>query len=524
MERFPTSFWVTFWIGISLLVLDVVLAFFSINAALLCLLVEVALVVFSLLGGLPVTTVGETNSKIIESFGDYKATLWNAEKRASLHEMLVPGGKDFGVGDTILRLDELYLDPRCYEEDKLVKADPAAYDRAVEGPVSRRTEVYYKLPQTKRSFRDETITFRADDLVVELADRKKIGEQRRDQSNIFIRVKGKEYSLREVKKAMTSKKEVNIRPDFLDSVNGGFYIKWEDPSGNIKDIPVLQDAVIDEVIDFTGVPCKIQATEKSEGFLTGGLVWVGPWPFYRVRRYHFTWMSMKPNGKPEPNDKSDLEEMRLRDDLYVFVIPNIEVSVELQVTLTLSLKIRIVNPYKSSYSIEKWLESINQLVVSEIRGIIGEMKWREVLAAKRQIGDKLSNIILRRLCNPKGEDIERRYGIRILVVNMYDLDPVGVEDAISAPFKAEQARQAAVIEARGQSEAMSIVADGRKEAIQKVNDAVQQYGQLGQALEYLEALKKLGEKEGKVIMLPAPDYIQGMLSGLIGSKGSEVHK
>jgi regulator of protease activity HflC (stomatin/prohibitin superfamily) len=178
--------------------------------------------------------------------------------------------------------------------------------------------------------------------------------------------------------------------------------------------------------------------------------------------------------------------------------------------------INIVSPEKAVYGVEDYELAIRTLVQTSLRSIIGEMKLDDALSSRDQIKAKLKTSI--------SDDIAD-WGITLKTVEIQDINPSGtMQEAMEEQAAAERQRRATVTRADGDKTAAILTADGRleasrrdaeaqvvlaeatKEALTKVNEAIQDKELPAMYLlgeKYVEALGAMGNSQNaKLVVLP----------------------
>ena len=188
----------------------------------------------------------------------------------------------------------------------------------------------------------------------------------------------------------------------------------------------------------------------------------------------------------------------------------------------------IQDPYAASYQIHNLYSGILNLVMTNVRTVIGSMEIDELLSQRDVINQRLLSVV---------DEATIPWGTKITRVEIKDISPPhDLIDAMARQMKAEREKranildaegfkQAAVLKAEGEKQAAVLAAEGEKEvayrqaeareraaeaeakATQMVSDAIAK-GQpqalnyfLGQA--YVEALKGIvNSPNQKLLMLP----------------------
>ena len=192
--------------------------------------------------------------------------------------------------------------------------------------------------------------------------------------------------------------------------------------------------------------------------------------------------------------------------------------------------IKITDPVKSLYGVENYKLAIQNLIMTTLRSIIGEMKLDEALSNRDTIKAKLKEQIV---------DDVADWGITVKTVEIQDITPSqSMQEAMEQQAAAERERRAIETLAEGKKNAMILEADGKLEAAKREAEAqiklaeasAEAISQISSSIEgqplgatfllgdrYIDALKKLAESENsKFIVYPAD--LQESIKGFLGSR------
>jgi len=156
------------------------------------------------------------------------------------------------------------------------------------------------------------------------------------------------------------------------------------------------------------------------------------------------------------------------------------------------------------------------IATTTLRAVIGDIPLDDVLAKREQI-----NKILR----IKMDEVTERWGVKITSVEIREIiTPREIEEAMTRQMSAERTRRAVVTEADGTKQAKITVAEGEKQsailnaegyrqaqslaaegyalALQKIFEVAKGIDEKTMSLQYLDALKKLGEGEATKFIFP----------------------
>jgi regulator of protease activity HflC (stomatin/prohibitin superfamily) len=239
-----------------------------------------------------------------------------------------------------------------------------------------------------------------------------------------------------------------------------------------------------------------------------------------------------------------IRHVNLSDDVYVVQITDAEDKTSLPLDIQLMMKIRIVNPYLALFAIEKWMENVTTVAGSKYRKLVAGYKFEQIASEFTSLGDDWWTEFLWHIANARGEDLERRYGVRILVSEIWKVDPATAEgrdpeifNAQRTIFIAEKGARKTVIEAEanrvklertgiGEGQQIAEKAKGEAEAtrtkmaaeadrIKTVFETIGSFGEAGQKIKFMETLEEMGNKEGKTVVIPIGDMSR-FLNGTLG--------
>lgn len=211
---------------------------------------------------------------------------------------------------------------------------------------------------------------------------------------------------------------------------------------------------------------------------------------------------------------------------------------------------QVVNARDAAYEVDNLRLAILNLVMTNLRTVIGSMDLDETLSQREKINSQLMQVV---------DYATNPWGVKVTRIEIADIQPPrDIADAMGKQMKAEREKRAAILEAEGrrQSEILKaeglkqakiLEAEGRKEAAfrdaearereaeaearatQMVSDAISsgntQAINYFVANNYVDALKAIGTAENqKIVLLPMEaTSILGSLAG-IGEIAKETFK
>jgi len=191
--------------------------------------------------------------------------------------------------------------------------------------------------------------------------------------------------------------------------------------------------------------------------------------------------------------------------------------------------IRVTKPQDAIYGVEDFKLAIQQLIMTTLRSILGEMKLDEALSNRDQIKARLKDQII---------DDVADWGVTVKSVEIQDINPSSsMQASMERQAAAERERRAIETTAEGNKNAAILEADGKlaaaereaqaqialanasAEAIGKISNSIQ--GQELPAMfllgdRYINSLEKISQSQNsKFVIYPAD--LQGAIKGMLGS-------
>ncbi len=191
--------------------------------------------------------------------------------------------------------------------------------------------------------------------------------------------------------------------------------------------------------------------------------------------------------------------------------------------------VRVTNPRDAVYGIEDFKRAIQNLIMTTLRSIIGEMKLDEALSNRDLIKARLKDQII---------DDAADWGVTVKSVEIQDITPSGsMQDAMEQQAAAERERRAVETRAEGTKNAMILESQGKLEAARLEATAqvalseasAQAIKNVSEAIEdkelptmfllgdrYINTLEKMTmSPNSKFVVYPAD--LQGAIKGMLGS-------
>lgn len=191
--------------------------------------------------------------------------------------------------------------------------------------------------------------------------------------------------------------------------------------------------------------------------------------------------------------------------------------------------IKVTKPENALYGVENYRVAIQQLVMTTLRSILGEMSLDEALSNREHIKTKLKDAII--------EDVAD-WGVTVKSVEIQDINPSqSMQSSMERQAAAERERRAiettaegnknaAILEADGklaaaerEAKAQIVLANASAEAIKMISDNIQDKELPAMFLlgdRYINSLEKMAESpNSKFVIYPAD--LQGAIKGMLGN-------
>jgi regulator of protease activity HflC (stomatin/prohibitin superfamily) len=159
---------------------------------------------------------------------------------------------------------------------------------------------------------------------------------------------------------------------------------------------------------------------------------------------------------------------------------------------------RVIDPIKAIVEVETYSYAMSQLAQTTLRSVCGQAELDELLSAREKINTNLQEIL---------DAHTDPWGIKVATVELKHIDlPQEMQRAMAKQAEAERERRAKVINAEGEYQAASKLAEAAK-IIQAHPMALQ--------LRYLQTMREMSAENNTTTVFPLPiDLFQPFLSQL----------
>jgi regulator of protease activity HflC (stomatin/prohibitin superfamily) len=201
------------------------------------------------------------------------------------------------------------------------------------------------------------------------------------------------------------------------------------------------------------------------------------------------------------------------------------------VTVDAIIYYEATDPVKLTYNVADFYSAATKLAQTNLRNVVGETELDHALTSRDMINTKLREVL---------DDATDKWGVRIVRVEIKRIDPpVDVTQAMHRQMKAEREKRAQILESEGLRQARILAAEGEAEAVRRVADAqrykleVEAAGESNAittvyaairnanpddkliAIQYLESLKAIANGQATKVFIPfEATGVLGALGGI----------
>jgi regulator of protease activity HflC (stomatin/prohibitin superfamily) len=169
---------------------------------------------------------------------------------------------------------------------------------------------------------------------------------------------------------------------------------------------------------------------------------------------------------------------------------------------------KVVDPNRAVVEVQNFGEATLQVAQTTLRSVLGGADLDTLLAERDSLNDNLQHII---------DAHTEPWGIKVTAVEIKDVEiPERMQHAIARQAEAERERRAKIINAEGEAQAATRLAEAAD--VISVNPVTLQ-------LRYLQTLREIGADQNSTIVFPLPiDLIKPLLQAVEGTEPKAIER
>ncbi|PZR67228.1 MAG: hypothetical protein DLM63_06905 [Solirubrobacterales bacterium] len=146
----------------------------------------------------------------------------------------------------------------------------------------------------------------------------------------------------------------------------------------------------------------------------------------------------------------------LREQVVPFPPQSVITEDNLSVKIDTVIYFTVTDARAVSYEVANPLQAMEQLTVTTLRNVVGDLTLEQTLTSRDNINTRLRTVL---------DEVTGKWGIRVNRVELKSIDtPGSIQEAMEKQMRAERDRRAAILTAEGVKQSQILTAEGEKQS------------------------------------------------------------
>src|SRR4051794_40389054 len=146
----------------------------------------------------------------------------------------------------------------------------------------------------------------------------------------------------------------------------------------------------------------------------------------------------------------------LREQVVSFPPQPVITADNLVVGIDTVLYFQITDPKAATYEIANYIQGVEQLTVTTLRNVVGNLQLEQALTSRDHINAELRGVL---------DEATGRWGIRVNRVELKAIDPpASIQDSMEKQMRADREKRATILQAEGARQSEILQAEGEKQS------------------------------------------------------------